>query len=491
MVEDGAASGRQDGTVSEVWVEGGASVALRLDTGERVRLVDPSGTGSVAVLLLSARDPAEHLCLADSVKLAGTTDLGPGHELCSQHARAMATILDGTTGRVDPICGGTSGAWARARGWVGPVTGPSRFAAGELLERAAQDVGVGRRWLPSPLGLFARALVDERGFLVWPERLGGPEEVLLEAAMELVFLVANAPHPLDPAACPATAPIGVEVLGGRLAAAEPPPLDLPSARSAPLPDGGTLPPFGVGRQEWLLEPGSVWSGVLGAGATMELVDLEGRQAVDCLLYSATDLSERYGASETVVWQGSVAIGEGTLLRSNLGSVLGRVVTDSVASPADVPEAEAGGFPGSGHDTLGGACSQASNRRRYGDEASRDPACTEGFLLAGARFGLGPGDLVGNLNWFMRVPVGDDGRLEIATGWSQPGDRVAFQAAVDLLVLVSVCPQRHNPANGFRPTPVRLAVDGPLRDATALRQAGSLPWRGPQAGVPADDPVAPA
>lgn len=491
MVEGGAASVRQDGTVSEVWVEGGASVALRLDAGERVRLVDPSGTGSAAVLLLSARDPSEHLCLADSVKFAETTDLGPGDELCSQHARVLATILDGTTGRVDPICGGASAAWASARGWVGPVGDASRFAAGELLWRAAQGAGVGRRWLPSPLGLFTRALVDECGRLVWAERPGGPEEVLLEAAMELVFLVANAPHPLDPAACPATVPIGVEVPGGRPAAAEPPPLDLPSARAAPLPDGGTLPPVGVGRQEWLLEPGSVWSGVLGAGATLELVDLEGRQAVDCLLYSAADLAERYSASETAVWQGSVAIGEGTLLRSNLGAVLGRVVADSVASPADAPEAEAGGFPGSGHDTLGGACSQASNRRRYGEEAGQEPACTEGFLLAGARFGLGPGDLVGNLNWFMRVPVGGDGRLEIAPGWSQPGDRVAFQAAVDLLVLVSNCPQRLNPANGFRPTPVRLSVDGPLRDAAALRQAGALPWSGPQAGVPAYDPVAPA
>jgi len=479
--------------VSEAWIESGASVALRLDAGERVRLVDPSGTGSAAVLMLSAGDPSEHLCLADSVKLAGSIALGPGDELYSQRSRVLATILDGTTARLDPICGGTSVAWAEARGWAGPVTSAARLAAGELLAEAAWRIGVARRWLPSPLGIFAVATVDQDGRLVWVPRRGGPEAALFEAGTDVIVLVANAPHPLDPARSPAQAAIGVEVVEGSSPTTDARSLRLPARRPAPLSDGGAVPPVGVGCQEWLLEPGSAWSGVLGAGATLEVVDLEGRQAVDCLLYSATDLSERYGAADTMVWQGSIRIGEGTVLRSNHGSVLGEVVADSVAERAseNLALAEAGGFPGSGHDTLGGACSQASNRRRYGDEAGREPACAEGFLLAGARFGLGPGDLVANLNWFMRVPVGQDGHLEIAPGWSEPGDRVAFRAEEDLIVLVSNCPQRHNPANAFHPSAVRIGVEGPLREAAALRQAASCSPGLGEAEAVCEDPVSPA
>ena len=55
---------------------------------------------------------------------------------------------------------------------------------------------------------------------------------------------------------------------------------------------------------------------------------------------------------------------------------------------------------------------------------------------------------------MRVPVRDDGSAGIVDGWSGPGDHVTLRAEMDILVVISNCPEALNPATGAGPTPVR-------------------------------------
>jgi urea carboxylase-associated protein 1 len=187
-----------------------------------------------------------------------------------------------------------------------------------------------------------------------------------------------------------------------------------------------------------------WSGVVPAGGTLEVTDLEGNQAVDCLFYLADDTAERYSAAETLAWQGSIFLGVGSVLRSDQGRPLLTVVVDEVGR----------------HDTLGGACSKESNTLRYGHHTSAQHACVENFLAEGGRWGLGKRDLVSNINWYMNVPVEADGALGIVDGLSAPGRVIRLEAHVDVLTLISNCPQINNPCNGFRPTPVRIVVEGP-------------------------------
>ena len=71
----------------------------------------------------------------------------------------------------------------------------------------------------------------------------------------------------------------------------------------------------------------------------------------------------------------------------------------------------------------------------------------------------------NINWFMNVPVGDDGTLGIVDGISAPGLSVDLRAEMDVLVLISNCPQINNPCNGFDPTPDPARSSKP---ATAAR-----------------------
>lgn len=184
-----------------------------------------------------------------------------------------------------------------------------------------------------------------------------------------------------------------------------------------------------------------WLHHVAAGQTLRIVDLEGNQAVDFLLYSAVDDSERYSAQDTVAAQGNLFLREGTVLRSNEG----RAMMTIAASAVDY------------HDTIGGACSCESNTLRYGHHTKAEHACVENFLEANLTEGRGKRDIVSNINFFMNVPVEEDGALGIVDGISAPGLTVDLRAEMDVVVVVSNCPQINNPCNGFNPTPVRMIV----------------------------------
>ena len=184
-----------------------------------------------------------------------------------------------------------------------------------------------------------------------------------------------------------------------------------------------------------------WLHHVAAGQTLRIVDLEGNQAVDFLLYAAADDAERYSAQDTVSAQGNLFLRAGTVLRSNEGRAMMTIVATTVEY----------------HDTIGGACSCESNTLRYGHHTKSQHACVENFLEANLIEGRDKRDMVSNINFFMNVPVESDGALGIVDGISAPGLTVDLRADVDVVVVVSNCPQINNPCNAFNPTPVRMIV----------------------------------
>lgn len=184
-----------------------------------------------------------------------------------------------------------------------------------------------------------------------------------------------------------------------------------------------------------------WLYHVAAGQTLRIVDLEGNQAVDFLLYSEADDAERYSAQDTVAAQGNLFLREGSVLRSNEGRPMMTVTATSVDY----------------HDTIGGACSCESNTLRYGHHTKSQHACVENFLEANLTEGRSKRDIVSNINFFMNVPVEEDGTLGIVDGISAPGMTVDLRAEMNVVVVVSNCPQINNPCNAFNPTPVRMIV----------------------------------
>lgn len=187
-----------------------------------------------------------------------------------------------------------------------------------------------------------------------------------------------------------------------------------------------------------------WSRRLKRGQTLRVVDIEGQQAVDALLYGAEDTAERYSAQDTLRVQGSAYVGLGTRLVSNRGRVMARITADSCGR----------------HDTSAGCCSCESNAVRFGEAARYQHACRENFLLELSRYGLGKRDIVPNLNFFMNVSIEPSGDFTIVDGISAPGNHIDVTAEMDVIFVLSNCPQINNPCNGFNPTPVRVLIWDP-------------------------------
>jgi urea carboxylase-associated protein 1 len=184
-----------------------------------------------------------------------------------------------------------------------------------------------------------------------------------------------------------------------------------------------------------------WMHRVKAGKTLRIIDLEGNQAVDFLLYATDDDAERYSAQDTVAAQANIFLRTGSVLLSNEGRPMMTITGTSVEY----------------HDTIGGACSIESNSLRYGHHTKAQHSCVDNFLEANLRDGRGKRDMVSNVNFFMNVPVEADGALGIVDGISAPGLSVDLRAEMDVTVVVSNCPQINNPCNGFNPTPVRMIV----------------------------------
>jgi urea carboxylase-associated protein 1 len=179
------------------------------------------------------------------------------------------------------------------------------------------------------------------------------------------------------------------------------------------------------------------------GQVLRILDLEGNQAVDTLFYNAADPEERYDANNTIRMQGNIYLSAGTILRSNEGKPMLTIIADTCGR----------------HDTLGGACSAESNSVRYALEKRHMHSCRDSFLMALAEWdnGLSKRDLSSNINFFMNVPVTPQGGLTFEDGISEAGRYVEMRAEMDVLVLISNCPQLNNPCNAYNPTPVEVLV----------------------------------
>lgn len=184
-----------------------------------------------------------------------------------------------------------------------------------------------------------------------------------------------------------------------------------------------------------------WSQVLKRGQTLRIIDSEGQQAVDALLYCADDPTERYSTQDTLRTQGSAYIELGTRLVSNKGRVMASITADSCGK----------------HDSSAGCCSCESNAVRFGEATKYQHACRENFILELSKYGLTKRDIVANLNFFMNVPIDPDGKFTVVDGISAPGNYVDITMDVDVIFVISNCPQVNNPCNGFDPTPIRVMI----------------------------------
>jgi urea carboxylase-associated protein 1 len=194
----------------------------------------------------------------------------------------------------------------------------------------------------------------------------------------------------------------------------------------------------------IIDAGDYYIGTVKAGQILRILDIEGNQAADTLFFNQHNPSERYSAMDTLREQGNVYLTTGSELRSNHNNIMLEIVADTCGR----------------HDTLGGACATESNTVRYDLEKRCMHACRDSWMLAIAEcpeYGISKRDISHNINFFMNVPITCEGGLTFEDGISAPGKYVELKAMMDIVVLISNCPQLNNPCNGYNPTAVEYLV----------------------------------
>jgi urea carboxylase-associated protein 2 len=190
-----------DAVIQRHDLPGGWYTTLRLSRGEALRIVDGSGRASASLLAWRMEDTSERINCADTVKVQWRAALSKGRVILSDMGRVMLSVVEDTSGAHDLLVGGSTPASTLERFGTAARNTRDNFVA------AAAKVGLGIPDIPPCVTFFAAVSTDDAGRFVWHAgRKQASDFVDLRAEMNLIVVVSNCAHPLDPnaAAAPET-----------------------------------------------------------------------------------------------------------------------------------------------------------------------------------------------------------------------------------------------------------------------------------------------
>jgi len=223
--------------------------------------------------------------------------------------------------------------------------------------------------------------------------------------------------------------------------------------------------------EETVPPGASWSHVLKRGTELRITDIQGGANVGALFYNFECPVERYNMADTLKAQHIARLTENFVLYSDMGRILCSIVADTVGW----------------HDPLGGCSNAGLVSAQYGDSAYQDARndChrngRDSFLVELGKWGLGPRDLVPNVNFFSCVTVTEDGITEFRENNSAPGSYVELRAEMNVLTVLNTCMHPLDPNPQYAPKPVHLSIrrgtppgpDDPCRLSRAENERGFI------------------
>jgi urea carboxylase-associated protein 2 len=184
--------------VWEETVAPGGYASRRIARGTRLRLIDKAGDACASLNIFNAEMPTERLNVADTVKVQWNAYLGPSKLLLSDMGRVLASILADEAGTHDTFSGVSNAASNARKYGEGRNSGAYPNGRDRLILGAAKH-GLTRRDVHPCVNLFKGTRIETDGTItptIGPFVPG--REVLLRAEMDLIVVIANCPHVLDP-----------------------------------------------------------------------------------------------------------------------------------------------------------------------------------------------------------------------------------------------------------------------------------------------------
>ena len=191
----------------------------------------------------------------------------------------------------------------------------------------------------------------------------------------------------------------------------------------------------------------MWSGVIGRGRTLRLTALEAGANAGVLLYNADLTVERYNMPDTLKGQHIFHLRHPYCLHSDMGRVFASITADTVGW----------------HETVCGCSDAKQVAEKYGEknyQVARNEFHRNGrecFLIELAKWGLGPRDLVPNLNFFSKVVADEAGRLTFVPHHAKAGDHLDLRLEMNTLVILNTCQHPLDPDPAYHPREVKLEV----------------------------------
>jgi len=175
---------------------------VRLKRGEALRMSDPTGRSSVAMIAWREEELTERINCADTVKVQWSAVVSKGRVILSDMGRVMFSLIEDTSGAHDLMVGGSTRASSAAAYGAASRNTRENFMAG------AAKAGLGPRDIPPCVSFFAPVSVDANGRFIWNETVKRPGDFVdLRAEMNALVVLSNCAHPLDPARPSPSGPI--------------------------------------------------------------------------------------------------------------------------------------------------------------------------------------------------------------------------------------------------------------------------------------------
>jgi urea carboxylase-associated protein 2 len=194
----------------------GAPWSMRIARHRTVRLTALEPGANVSALFYNAIQPLDRLNVPDTLKALHTARLTRGHILMSDMGHALVSITEDSLGWHDPLGGHITAAQVERKYGVHRYqefrNDFHRNARDNFLVELAKH-GLGLRDIVANVNFFSRVTVDDKGRMHYAkDHCPAGATLSLRTEMDVLFVLANCPHPMAPAGSYPRVPVRVEIL---------------------------------------------------------------------------------------------------------------------------------------------------------------------------------------------------------------------------------------------------------------------------------------
>lgn len=169
------------------------------------------------------------------------------------------------------------------------------------------------------------------------------------------------------------------------------------------------------------------------GQKLKVIDPEGMQVSDMVLFNANDIGEKLSSGKTLDFEETILISTNNYLWSNRCNQMMQIIMDTNGR----------------NDFLLAPCSPETFKIMYKFD-DYHPSCFENLYTNLAPYGIKPDDIPTAFNLFMNVQFDQDGKIKVLPPTSKAGDYLLFEAKMDLIIALTACSAEDSNGGTFKP-----------------------------------------